>query len=145
MSRSGSIMLTFLDGDEHVFRLAWGELERLEEERKVGCYLIFQRLHGEDWQINDIASVLKFGLMGGGMPEIQARKMVRRYVEERPPMGVEEPTPLGLARQVIAAAMIADEAVEQKKSEAEEPTATASTTPSEAVASSSPSSMATAH
>lgn len=141
MSRDGSCVLTFLDGDEHVFRLAWGELERLEEERKVGCFVIFNRLHGEEWQINDIAEVIKLGLMGGGMPEIQARKMVRRHVEGRPPLGVTEPTPLGLARAIIAAALVAEEEIEEKKAEA----ANGSTIPTTADESASPHSTASPH
>lgn len=147
MSRDGSILLTFTDGEEYVFRLAWGALIKLQESRKCGPFVVFERLHNGDWMVEDIRDVIRFGLVGGGMDEVKARKLVREYVEDRPPLRTDLDNPetsvLAIAVKVIDAGLLGppDEEPLEKKVEMAANGSTISTT----VGSASPSSLASAH
>jgi len=83
--RDARITLDWADGT-YTFRLAWGELEELQEQCDAGPYVIFDRLQTRQWRIQDISNVIRLGLIGGGMEPVKALKLVRRYVEARPPM-----------------------------------------------------------
>lgn len=85
MSRNASIDLDFGDGT-YTFRLAWGELANLQEACDAGPYVIFQRLNTGEWKMNDIREVIRYGLIGGGMAPSDALKIIRAYVEDRPPL-----------------------------------------------------------
>jgi hypothetical protein len=85
MSRDAQITLPWADGD-YVFRLGWGELELLQEACAAGPYVILNRLYEDSWKIGDISHTIRLGLVGGGMPPVDALKLVRQYVEKRPPM-----------------------------------------------------------
>lgn len=113
MSRDASVTLPFADGD-YVFRLAWGELAKLQEERDAGAYLVLERLLNGRWFTQDISAVIRLGLMGGGADPIKSLKLVRSYVEDRPPL-----ENLVYAQRVLGAAIagVAEEDV-GKKSEA---------------------------
>jgi tail tube GTA-gp10-like protein len=110
VSRDGSIELTFHDGGQYVFRLAWGELIRLQEERKCGPLPVLERLHSANWMVEDISEVTRLGLIGGGLDPIEARMMVRQYVENDAPM-----KSLPLACEIIRAGMIPPEDEELEK------------------------------
>jgi len=84
MSRDAQITLPWADGD-YTFRLGWGELEMLQEACDAGPYVILNRLHDETWRMGDISHTIRLGLIGGGMPPADALKLVRQYVEKRPP------------------------------------------------------------
>ena len=115
MSRDGSITRTFADGEDYVFRLAWGEIIKLQEARNCGPFLIYVRLHGVDWMLEDVREVVRLGLIGGGMDEIKAKKMVAEYVERRPIIAS-----LPLAQEIIKAGILGppDEEPLEKKAEA---------------------------
>jgi hypothetical protein len=100
MSRDATIEKPFGDG-EYVFRLGWGEILKLQEARDTGPYVVLDRLLTGRWLFEDIADVIRIGLIGGGLDPIKARKMVREYVEARPP--IEN---LGLAQSILGAAMV---------------------------------------
>lgn len=85
MSRDGSVTLPFADGPK-TFRLAWGELIKLQEACNAGPYIIYRRLMTGGWNVQDISSTIRLGLIGGGMTPEQALKFVRDYVESRPPL-----------------------------------------------------------
>lgn len=79
--------VTFDWGDgTHSFRLAWGQLGELQEKTDTGPYLVLQRLHSGAWRIEDISNIIRLGLIGGGMEPAAALRLVRTYVEDRPPM-----------------------------------------------------------
>jgi hypothetical protein len=84
MSRDASIALDWADGT-HQFRLAWAEIAELQEKCNAGPYEILQRLTTGRWRIEEISNVIRLGLIGGGMEPIPALKLVRAYVEARPP------------------------------------------------------------
>jgi hypothetical protein len=100
MSRDGSIDLDFADGTYH-FRLAWGELVKLQEECNAGPYFVLNRLLAGQWRMEDITSVIRLGLIGGGMDDGKAMRMVRTYVESTIPFRY-----LAIAQRVLGAAVV---------------------------------------
>jgi len=83
MSRTAKVVAEF-GGDERDFCLRWGELIELQESRDAGPAWILSKFGANTWQIQDVSEILRLGLIGGGMVAMQARKLVRAYVEERP-------------------------------------------------------------
>lgn len=116
MSRDATIELPFADGD-YVFRLAWGELIKLQEACDAGPYVILDRLLTGRWKVEEISNIIRLGLIGGGMDVIPARKLVQSYVETRPPL-----EHLVIAQRVLGAGVVGtSEEVVGKKSEAASP------------------------
>jgi len=85
MSRDAKIELDWADGT-YTFRLGWGELEALQEACDAGPWVILERLFTKQCRIGDIAHVIRQGLIGGGLEPTAATKLVRTYVERRPPL-----------------------------------------------------------
>ncbi|EHK56817.1 gene transfer agent family protein [Allomesorhizobium alhagi] len=127
MSRDASVTLDFGD-NTYLFRLAWGELEKLQEERDTGPYVILDRLLTGRWLVQDIASPIRLGLIGGGMEPIAALKLTRAYVEGRPPL-----ENLVVAQRVLGAGLLgaSDEDEVGKKSGAASPEEEKSLSPTE--------------
>lgn len=100
MSRDASIEREFGD-DTYVFRMAWGDLQKLQESRDAGPYVILDRLVSGRWFVEDIAEVIRLGLVGGGMDQIKARKMVGEHVLKRPPIDH-----LDLAQRILGAGVV---------------------------------------
>src|ERR1700757_1357875 len=106
MSRNGDITLS-LGGEDRVFRFGLDEHMRLQEalHDKLGLSLIVQNLHPfatatmaglsmpeilmarllGDLRVEQIREVLFQGLIGGGMSPIEAGKLCKTWVEQRPP------------------------------------------------------------
>lgn len=107
--RDAKIDLDFADG-HYDFKLGWKELISLQERLEMGPYMIQKRLLLGEWRIQDLAEVIRWGLIGGGLTAPEATKLVRLYVERQPPMsappGEIEKSSLGVASAVIAAALI---------------------------------------
>jgi hypothetical protein len=82
-NRNGAITLDFGDGS-HVFRLAFGELEELQEKTGIGPLLLRQRMVAGEWFVGHVRETIRLGLIGGGMEAIAALTLVRRYADERP-------------------------------------------------------------
>lgn len=83
--RDASITLDWANGT-YRFRLGWGDLAKLQEETDAGPYVVYQRLIGDTWRVQDIAGVIRLGLIGGGMKPADALRLTREYVEARPPL-----------------------------------------------------------
>lgn len=83
--RGGRIEFDWADGT-YSFRLAWGQLSELQEKCDAGPYVVLNRLHNGSWRIEDITNIIRLGLIGGGLQPSAALKLVRAYVEDRPPM-----------------------------------------------------------
>lgn len=83
--RDATVAFDWADGT-HSFRLAWGQLAELQEKCDAGPYVVLQRLHSGAWRIEDISNIIRLGLIGGKMDPVAALKLVRAYVEARPPM-----------------------------------------------------------
>lgn len=113
MSRDASTTQPFAD-DDYVFRLGWGELEQLQEACDAGPYVVLDRLVSGRWRMGDISNVIRLGLIGGGLEPVKALKLVRAYVQDRPPL-----ENLVLAQLVLGAGVAgAPEEEVGKKSEA---------------------------
>lgn len=112
MSRSASVTLDWADGT-YVFRLAWGQLLELQEKCDAGPYVILQRLHGGEWRVQEVSNVIRLGLIGGGLEPKEALRLVRTYVEDRPPM-----ESLMTAQAVLAAGCIGAQDEPSKKAAA---------------------------
>ncbi|MCA0025470.1 MULTISPECIES: gene transfer agent family protein [unclassified Mesorhizobium] len=139
MSRDASTTQPFAD-DDYEFRMAWGELEKLQEACDAGPYVVLDRLVTGRWRMGDISNTIRLGLIGGGLEPVKALKLVRAYVEARPPL-----ENLVLAQLVLGAGVAgAPEEDVGKKSEAPDlddpknsPTGSSDTEPSTAMEQSS--------
>lgn len=63
-------------GGEHSFRLGIGELRAIEQRSDAGCAVVMMRLLGQQWKIDDVVGPIRLGLVGGGMDERQAQKVL---------------------------------------------------------------------
>jgi hypothetical protein len=99
--RDARVELSFADGD-YSFRLSWGNLIELQEQLEAGPYAVLNRLNSDTWRVQDISQVIRLGLIGGDkdLHPVKARKLVERYVEERPPL-----ENLPLARVILMTAL----------------------------------------
>ena len=86
MSRDASIGPLDWAGDSRTFRLGNGELILLQEATDCGPLFLLERLGGKHWRVQDISHTIRLGLIGGGMKPDEAHKLVRDYVEARPPL-----------------------------------------------------------
>jgi hypothetical protein len=84
VSRDASVTLQWGDGD-YTFALRWGELAKLQEAADAGPFVILDRLNDGRCRLEDISEVIRWGLVGGGKTPVEATKLVRLYVEGRPP------------------------------------------------------------
>ncbi|MBS9476240.1 gene transfer agent family protein [Ancylobacter radicis] len=98
MARDARVELDWAGG-LNSFRLGWGELARLQEACDAGPFVVLNRLQAGMWRVEDISSVIRFGLIGGGLDPAKAMKLTRDYVEARPPMET-----LLLAEAILSAA-----------------------------------------
>jgi len=113
MSRDGSIELPF-NGQRTMFKLAWRELMKIQEACDAGPYVVLDRLVSGRWRLQDISEVIKWGLIGAGMPQGDALKLVETEVEGRRPL-----ENLVIAQKVLGAGVVgAPEEDVGKKSEA---------------------------
>lgn len=85
MRRHGAVELDFGDGT-FTFRLGLAEIEELEEKRDASVFALARRMapSARDARLADIMQVIRLGLIGGGMPPVDALAKVRRYVDARP-------------------------------------------------------------
>lgn len=63
---------------EHEFRFAIGELRALEQACDAGVTVVLNRLLTQTFKVDDIYQVLRIGLRGGGMNEIEAIKLIEK-------------------------------------------------------------------
>lgn len=63
-------------GGEHTFWLGIGELRALQQATDVGPLFLLGRVTGHQWMVDDIIHIIRLGLIGGGMPDVQAKKLV---------------------------------------------------------------------
>lgn len=99
MSRDGGLELPWADGD-YTFRLAWAELIKLQEAVDAGPFVVLERLGNGQWKVEEISHTIRLALVGGGTEPAKALRLVRDYVESRPPL-----ENLMLARGILAVAL----------------------------------------
>ncbi|EJL57968.1 hypothetical protein PMI09_00673 [Rhizobium sp. CF122] len=116
MSRDGSSEVPF-NGRRTFFKLTWRELMKIQEACDAGPYVVLDRLVSGRWHLQDIAEVIKWGLIGGGLSQMDALELVESEVEGRPPL-----ENLVVAQKVLGAGVIGSTEEEVgKKSEAANP------------------------
>jgi len=75
----------FGDG-EHTFRLTVPCLIELEQKCDAPFTVILHRLSSGTYKIEDVRQTVRLALIGGGMKPTEAQILVRRYVDETPPI-----------------------------------------------------------
>jgi len=71
-------------GGEHTFLLTIDLLRALQDKCDAGPAFILQRLTQNRWMVDDVIQPIRLGLEGGGMGKEDARKLVKKFVEDRP-------------------------------------------------------------
>jgi hypothetical protein len=71
-------------GGEHAFLLTIDLLRALQDKCDAGPAFILQRLTQKSWFVDDVIQPIRLGLEGGGMDKEEARKLVKKFVEDRP-------------------------------------------------------------
>lgn len=69
-------------GGSHEFHFRIGELRALQDETDSGPAEVLARLNSGFWRVDDILCTLRLGLVGAGMADGEARKIVDRTFEE---------------------------------------------------------------
>lgn len=77
------IDLTWAAG-EHTFLLNIDLLRALQDRCDAGPAWVLTRLRTHQWFVQDITDTIRLGLEGGGMEKDEARRLVKRFVEDRP-------------------------------------------------------------
>ena len=86
MSRAGKTPpLEWADGT-YEFALGWGALLELQDACNAGPFVVLARLAANQWMMQDISTTIRLGLIGGGLEPVKALRLVKDYVESRPPM-----------------------------------------------------------
>ncbi|WP_085044331.1 gene transfer agent family protein [Ensifer aridi] len=73
------------EGGEHPFKLNIGELRALQAATGVGPLFLLGRIAGSQWMVDDIIDTVRLGLIGGGMPETEAKQLTNRVFTENTP------------------------------------------------------------
>lgn len=71
-------------GGEHHFALTIGGLRAVQDACDAGPMQVMMRLRAGHWRIDDLMSVIRHGLIGGGMAEAEARKLVANLFDAHP-------------------------------------------------------------
>lgn len=83
MNLSGLVTMQWADG-EYAFRLTFPGAVELEQKCGAAISVIATRVMSGQWHGNELWETIRLGLIGGGMPPLDALRMVRTYVEGRP-------------------------------------------------------------
>jgi len=134
MAKTVKVTLEWADG-EYPFALRSGEIEELEsisfnpetEKKGIGIGAVWMRLMGGGWFVGDIFNVIRLGLIGGGLDEIKAKRLVDFYVKNKPLSDngyVRTPSPsnpLTVAQAILAAAIVGVDEEELDSGESQTP------------------------
>jgi len=95
------------------FRIGWGQWKELDELLQIGPVPLLKRFLYNEWRVADVREVIRVALIGGGATPVQAIKLVKLYVEDRP---ISEN--VGLASRILSGAMFVPEGSSLGKAEA---------------------------
>lgn len=102
-NRNASVTLDWADGTR-TFSLKWGQIIELQEKLDAGPYYILNEFVSGNWKIQSISEIIRLGLIGGGTSPADALKLVKNYVESRPPM-----ENVSLAQAILSISLIGAE------------------------------------
>ena len=123
MSRSAELEAVF-GGDARLFRLPLGRLRALQEKTDCGPLELCGRLSGGTWRIDDVRETILQGLIGGGLDQPSATKLVMTYFDDLP-CGPHVP----LANAIVMAAVVGTGDEDLGEDEGEGPISTLSPDP----------------
>lgn len=105
-------------GGEHRFLLTIELMRALQEKCDAGPMFILERLATKRWHVDDVLQPIRLGLEGGGLSKDEARRLVKRHVEDAP-LALSVMT----AQAILAAALFGaeDDPVGESEAGAEEP------------------------
>lgn len=75
----------FFGDNEYSFRIGWKQLEELQDACGAGPCLILERLQRRTCKVEELANVIRLGLIGGGMDARRALALVVEHVQGGPP------------------------------------------------------------
>lgn len=81
MSYVASVDYPFGDG-VHTFRLRIKQVEELQTLTACGPEFLVSRILNGQWQVADIRHTIRLGLIGAGMPAVDALRMIENYAGE---------------------------------------------------------------
>ncbi|MEE2860840.1 MAG: gene transfer agent family protein [Pseudomonadota bacterium] len=87
-------------GGEHAFRLGLAELETIQQKTDCGPEFLLHKLNAAQWNASELVEVLRSGLIGGGMPHVDALKIVRKAFDLHPLISFKVP-----AQEVLASCL----------------------------------------
>lgn len=102
MNNQGQITESWGDG-RYDFRLTVNGIIELEQKCDAPFAVIFGRLNGGTFKLNDIRETIRLGLVGGGVASSKALTLVENYI-----MPLSESLPL--ARAIVGGVMFGFEA-----------------------------------
>lgn len=73
-------------GGEHAMRLGLVEARVIQDRTNCGPEYLRARIAAGQWLVDDMPEVLRNGLIGGGMPAVDALRLTQKAFEENPPM-----------------------------------------------------------
>lgn len=92
-------------GGEHAFALKIGQLRALQQACDAGPEQILSRIWAGEWRVDDLAEVIRLGLVGGGdVAAKDAGQLVTGLMEKHPLMQFKP-----IAQAVLMDALIGDD------------------------------------
>lgn len=88
-ARHGRIVLPWIASPgEQAFNIAPIKcVLALEEACGAGIAKILDRLHKGEWRYYDVRETIRLGLIGAGMPDLEALSLVKKHVDQPPDDG----------------------------------------------------------
>ena len=71
-------------GEDRRFRLGIGQWRAIDAKRDVGPMELMRRLAAGTYRLDDVREVFLQGLIGGGMADSEATKLVKATFDDRP-------------------------------------------------------------
>ncbi|TRD21912.1 gene transfer agent family protein [Palleronia caenipelagi] len=87
-------------GGVHAMCLPLAQLEGLQKSLDTGPEFLLHRLSRGEWRIGDLLEILRWGLIGGGMPHVEADALIQRISRQHPYASFKAP-----ALEVLAHAL----------------------------------------
>jgi hypothetical protein len=76
--------LDWADG-EYKFRVDWKALQAIESDTNSGPMALLLDMQAGRWRVEQIASIIRHALIGGGNPVDKVQSLIKTYVAGLPP------------------------------------------------------------
>jgi hypothetical protein len=83
VSRDASFVSEF-GGEERTFRLPIGRLRAVQERTDAGPLELLRRFESGSWRVDDLREVILQGLIGGGVDQGRATKLIVTFFDGQP-------------------------------------------------------------